>query len=879
MPDTDHRLPRPVLPVRYELELAPDLDAATFRGEVTIELEVVEPTDTVTLHAVDLRIDAAWVTVDGRHLDASPELHPEVERLVLQLPDRLPKGQAELHVRFDGVLNDQLVGFYRSSFTAPGPDGADVEHALAVTQFESTHARRAFPCFDEPDLKATFGITLVVPGHLLAVSNAAEVSRRPQGDGTDRITFADTIPMSTYLVAFVVGPLEATAVREVPGVGGPIPLRVVHPPGRGRLCDFALDVADTALRFFEDYYGLPYPGDKVDLVAVPDFAFGAMENLGCITFREVLLLVDPDTATQPELQRVADVINHELAHMWFGDLVTMRWWNGIWLNEAFATFMEVTATDHFRPDWDAWTGFGLLRSAAFDTDALDSTRPIEFEVVTPADAEAMFDVLTYEKGASVVRMLERYLGPEAFRDGIRAYLRRHALGNTETADLWDALEASTGEPVRRIMDAWILQGGHPRVVVEPRANGLALRQERFRYSSATGSAEAPGDAGRSGSTGNGWPVPLVVTSSGPDGTLRTDRLLLDEPAVLDLGHTPRWVQANTGGDGFFRTSLPAAWTGALGAARRPALERFVLVEDTWAELLAGRVGVAEVEALLAEMAADEADPAVWRRLAGVVRGLWLLRGPDRRPTSATLARRVAEPALLRVAAGADEPGAAGERHRDVRGVLVELLGTVGASDEVRRAAARVTGLGTDLAGPADRSDAGGAAATPAWLPGTADPALTAAALDVVASVADGATHAGIEERWRHAGTPQDEVRHLYALADTPDPAAFGRTLRLALEEVRTQNAPYLLRRALAHPDLGGAAWSFVEEHWSVIGERFPANALPRMLEGVRSVTDPGLAGRISGFLADHPTEVGAQVVDQHLERMAVTVAAAARLSR
>ena len=251
--------------------------------------------------------------------------------------------------------------------------------------------------------------------------------------------------MSTYLVAFVVGPLEATDPVDVDGIA----LRVYHVPGKGHLTGFALDVGAFALRWFQDYYGIPYPGEKVDLLALPDFAAGAMENFGCITFRESLLLIDPATSTHSEQESVADVVAHELAHMWFGDLVTMRWWNGIWLNEAFATFMEIAACDAFRPDWDRWTTFGLERSAAFEVDSLESTRSIEFEVRSPADADGMFDVLTYQKGGAVLRMLEQYLGEERFRQGVGHYLRQHAYGNTETSDLWDAIEETSGQPVRR----------------------------------------------------------------------------------------------------------------------------------------------------------------------------------------------------------------------------------------------------------------------------------------------------------------------------------------------------------------------------------------------------------------------------------------------
>ncbi|MGI9119045.1 MAG: M1 family metallopeptidase, partial [Acidimicrobiales bacterium] len=392
--EADFRLPRTVVPRRYHLRIEVDVDGARFTGNEDVELDIVEPVAEVVLNAVDLEMGPAWLTgPDGNRLDAQVSFDAGAERLTLALAATAQPGPWTLHLGFAGVLNDKLAGFYRSVYT--GTDG--VERVIATTQMEATDARRVFPCWDEPDRKAVFSVSLVVPRGLLAVSNAEVVTEAPTDDGRLAVTFADTIPMSTYLVALVVGPLEATETVDVDGVA----LRVVHVPGKGHLAPFALEVGAFCLRWFADYYGIAYPGAKCDLIAVPDFAFGAMENLGAITFREQVLLVDPEAVTQGELQRVADVVAHELAHMWFGDLVTMRWWNGLWLNEAFATFMEVAAVDAFRPDWRRWDAFTLERAAAFAVDSLASTRPIEYPVRSPEEAEGMFDVLTYEKGASV----------------------------------------------------------------------------------------------------------------------------------------------------------------------------------------------------------------------------------------------------------------------------------------------------------------------------------------------------------------------------------------------------------------------------------------------------------------------------------------------
>ena len=843
MSDTSLRLPGDVRPSRYDLRLVPDLPTARFSGEVTIELDVAVPTSSITLHSLDLIITDARVVDDRGSQRATVELDPDRELAAITVERGLEAGAARLHLVFDGELNDQLVGFYRSTFASSEPSGDAVEHTIAVTQFESTHARRAFPCFDEPAMKAVFSVTLDVDDSLLVVANTAEISRTPLGDGLVRVAFADTIPMSTYLVAFVIGPLEATAVRMVEGIAGPIPLRVVHPPGSAHLCDFALDVAAAALEFFEGYYELPYPGDKVDLVAVPDFAFGAMENLGCITFREVLLLVDPARSTQPELQRVADVINHELAHMWFGDLVTMSWWNGIWLNEAFATFMEVTATDSFRPEWDVWTTFGLARAAAFDTDTLSSTRPIEYEVVTASDAEGMFDILTYEKGASVVRMLEQYLGAERFRLGIVTYLRRHAYSNTDTGDLWDAIEEVTGEPVRRIMDSWIMRGGHPVVRATSSGENLVLAQHRagFERDALTTAASSVDD--------EPWPVPMVVAIGTGDGERTERHLLLENPVELVLSSVPEHVQVNVGGAGFYRVELdPALRIGLLDHGSPAPLERFVLVDDTWAGMLAGRISTGEVIDLLRRAARDETDPSVWRRLAGALRELARLAGPDHSADARALVRELAQPVL----APLESATALDERERDLRGVLFTLAGVDGADPALRKRAREL------------------------W-DSTDDAALGAAAASVIAASATPAEHAEIERRWREAGTPQEELRRLYSLVDTDEPQLFDHALDLAMTEVRTQNAPYLLRRALDHPTLGVDAWKTVRSRWEEVVERFPSNSLPRMLEGVRLLTDASTAEQVDDFLGELVELAGSMQVTQHVERMWVTVRAAERM--
>ncbi|HEY3143034.1 MAG TPA: M1 family metallopeptidase [Acidimicrobiales bacterium] len=843
--DNPHRLPRQVVPRRYEVTLEPDLQAASFAGSVEAEVDVIEPTSTVVLNAIELEIDEAWVTPSGgARVDASVSLDEKAERATLSLATPLPLGGATVHLRFRGILNDKLHGFYRSTFT----DAAGNEQVLACTQMEATDARRTFPCWDEPDLKAVFGATLMVADGLQAISNAAEISRTPTGDGRVEVRFADTIPLSTYLVAFIVGPLEATEPVDVDGTA----LRVIHPPGKGDLTPFALEVGAFCLRYFADWFDLPYPGDKLDLVAVPDFAFGAMENLGCVTFRERLVLIDPDTATQAERQAVTDVIAHELAHMWFGDLVTMKWWNGIWLNEAFATFMEMKATDAFRPDWQRWVDFGLSRSAAFDTDALASTRPIEFPVISPEEAEGMFDILTYEKGASVVRMLEQYLDEDRFQAGIRRYMRTHQYGNTETTDLWDALEEETGEPVRRIADSWIFQGGFPEVAATrvEGADTVRFTQQRFSY-----------DGASAGGSGERWAVPLIVGHRSADGAAEETRGLLDE-AGLDLAlPSAEWpfVNANFGADGFYRVRYSPSLLAQLVEQRDrlTALERYVLVDDTWSGVLAGTVE-ASTFVSLAEQFADETDLSVWQRLLAGLSSLDSLLDDAGRASLASRVRGLVAPVMARL--GSEPRSDDDDRARTLRGLLVGAAATLGADEEA-------------LAACRARLDAYLADAS------SVEASLAAAALSASATTGGTALYDRLVEHYRDATNPQDRERFLYALARFRDPECLQRTLDLSLSgEVRTQDAPFLLRDTIANRDNGEMAWNFVAKHWDEANERFPSNSIARMLSGIRSLRDRSVAHQVVAFLAEHPVPQGDMQVRQHLERMWVSVALTERES-
>ena len=844
--DGDYRLPYGVAPRRYELRLAPDLERATFAGAATVEIEVLEATDRVVMNAAELEIaDAAlragWGEEPGEARPLRVELDEAGERVGFIPPGPIAPGRYRLSCTFSGVLNDKLRGFYRSRYLDEGGN----ERVIATTQFEETSARMAFPCFDEPDRKAVFAVVLDAPAGMLAISNGPQISREVLADGTVRHRFGETIPMSTYLVAFVVGPLEATEPEDVGGVA----LRVVHVPGKAKLTGPALDVARHALGFFSEYFALPYPGEKLDLVALPDFAAGAMENLGCVTFREAILLADPDATAQPEMERLAEVVEHELAHMWFGDLVTMRWWNGIWLNEAFATFMSLLCQDDYRPEWQCFVSFARGKSQALAVDGLHATRPIEFPVARPEEAAAMFDILTYEKGASVLWMVEQYLGRERFRDGVRRYLAAHRLSNTETSDLWDAIEAEAGDvPIRALMDSWIFQGGYPLVSASAAIDGsgaevVELRQQPFAY------LPEPPDPSGASAIGSEWIVPVIAAPV--TGRAEARVLLGTQPVQLRADGGP--VVVNAGGAGFYRLRYDTALRfGLLGELESlESLERYNLVADTWATVVAGLEPLAEFFEVVARLE-RERDPHVWSVVIGALRTLDLVTPEEDRALLARYARELLAPQLVRV--GWERAAGEDEQTPVLRASLVAALGTIGEDAAVVERAREL--FAADQAGTR-RVDAD----------------LASAVLSVVAAHAGREEFDGILGRYRQPLSPLDEQRHLNALASLRDLALAREVHELCLGEIRSQNAPYLLNPMLASRTIGPATWEFVSSHYDELVARFPDNSIHRMLEGIVGLVAFDDAGRsrylgpVRAFLTEHVHGGHRRLVEQSLERL------------
>jgi len=545
------RLTAHIIPLEYDITLKPDLKNFTFEGVETIILNVTKATKALTLHSKEIDIE----TVSLEDFSGSPEkssrkqepdkiftknilYNQKADTATFTFEKTIRTGKYRLNIVFKGILNDKMRGFYSSKYLLH-----DKEHHIATTQFESTDARRAFPCFDEPAQKAVFNVSLVVPKGKTAISNTLPVKIEEHEAGFEVIRFAPTPMMSTYLLAFIVGDFEFIESKSKRGVG----VRVFTIPGKIHQAKFALEYSIKTLDFYEEYFDINYPLPVLDMIAISDFQAGAMENWGAIIYRESALLIDEDHSSSSNKERVALVIAHEIAHQWFGNLVTMEWWTHLWLNEGFATYIEYLALDKLFPEWDMWTQFSTQDlGIALRLDALETTHPVEVVVHHPDEIGEIFDEVSYSKGASIIRMLASYLGEENFRNGLRYYLKKHSYKNTETVHLWEAFEKISGKPVEKIMKNWTALPGYPLIKVELKKNKdtLSLTQERFFASPVSKIKHKKKDNSKIV-----WQIPVII---GSNKRHKTYLISKSEQSFEKINQN--WQKINLGESGFFRVA-------------------------------------------------------------------------------------------------------------------------------------------------------------------------------------------------------------------------------------------------------------------------------------------------------------------------------------
>ena len=755
--------------------------------------------------------------------------------------ETIPAGPAQLDLRFVGELNDRLHGFYRSQYI--NPEG-EVSY-LATTQFEATDARRAFPCWDEPACKATFQLTLNIPTNMVAVSNTPILEQAGLDAGFKSIMFARTPIMSTYLMAFVVGDLsyiEQEAVNNT--TVGVWTTRGKEEQGR-----FALETSARMLGFFNEYFGIPYPLEKLDHIAIPDFAAGAMENWGCITYRETALLVDPENSSAGTRQRVAEVVAHEMAHMWFGDLVTMEWWDDLWLNESFASWMGTKAVDWAFPEWEMWTQFvNMDTNRALSLDGLKNSHPIEQEVKDPAEISQLFDAISYSKGASVIRMLEQFLTPEVFRQGLHQYLDSNQYANARTEDLWSSLENASQLPVTAIMNTWTGQMGYPVLSVETRDAGddleLALSQERFVYDNLLGESE-PEDLV--------WQVPVGVSQSGSGNNTS---VVMDAPQASVQISRPTgddaWFKVNPSQTGFFRVNYSEEdWerlVPAISALTLPATDRLGIQNDAYALSKAGLLPITQFLSI-AGAYGNETDASVWSDLASNLRDIELLVVDEPcYENFRSFARDLFGPAARRIGWEAQ----AGEGHLDalLRSTVLSQAGGYGDEEMLSQATDRFQAYLNDAS--------------------TLPPDLRGVVFSLSAHAGDDDTYNQLWDLEKQTDLQEEKIRLLLALARFTQPELLQETLRRTLtSDVRSQDTVTLVTAVAANLRGRHLAWQFVQDNWDEFDRRYGGGGfgLMRLVSVCGNFTDAAKIGEVEAFFAEHPAPAGERTIRQALERI------------
>ncbi len=842
-------VPANVKPWKYRITLEPDFSTFTFTGSERIQIDILSPTTSITLNSIEIAIQSCSITLsDGTELAAqSTLLNEEDETASFQFGVVLPAGEATLSIEFTGELNDKLRGFYRSSYT----DIDGNERFMATTQLEATDARRAFPCWDEPSLKATFELTLVVPAEMTAVSNMPIVSEEAIRPGVKSVNYAETPIMSTYLLAFIVGDLSY--IEEV-GDNGTL-MRVFTTRGREEQGRFALETSIRLLKYFNDYFGIPYPLPKLDHFAIPDFAAGAMENWGAITYRETALLVDPENTSVGTRQIVAAIIAHEMAHMWFGDLVTMAWWNDLWLNESFASWMGDKATDNLFPDWEVWTQFvSSDTNRALSLDGLRNSHPIEQEVSNPAQIGELFDAISYSKGGSILRMLESFLGEETFRQGLNKYLTTHQYDNAERSDLWNALADVSGEPVAEIMDSWVLQTGYPMLDVGIERSsgniGLHLTQRRFLYDSILESGDADETL---------WRVPVgVYTGGGSDsaGTLMDTRSLSWD--VSDSGSgDDSWTKVNPEQTGFYRVKYPSADLQRLVEPIRSKaltpIDRLGIQNDAFALSRAGIIPATDF-LTIAEAYQNEDNAPVCADLSSNLGGLDnLLSDEGFYGNFQAFSRGI----FQQVAAQVGWEAKPNESHMDAL-LRSTVLNHVGANDDenaLREAARRFATYADD--------------------PASVSPDIRGIVFRLAAKIGGRSEY---DAMWQLRGdTPlqEEKVRFLYGLTSFEDKALLEETLNRSLgDEVRVHDTVSVITLVAGNTQGRDLAWQFLKDNWPELDRRYGEGgfAIMRLVGIASAFTTLEMHDDVERFFSDNPAPGGARTISQSLERIRLNAA-------
>jgi aminopeptidase N len=820
------RLPTNVVPSHYKLWIDPNIEKQQFSGEETIDVQLAQESKEIVLNSLDLEVGSAEVMAGGKTQQAQVRYDQSDEMIRLVLADAVPPGPAALHLKFSGKLTGGLRGLYLSKTE---------RRSYAVTQFEGTYARMMFPGFDEPGFKATFDLTVVADKQDTAISNGRIIHDTPAADPTRHaLTFSTSPKMSTYLVALAVGDWQCLE-RKVDAV----PIRVCAVPESKDKAQFALEVATHSIQFYNQWYGIKYPFGKLDMLAIPDYEWGGMENTASIFYRDTALLLDEATASVFSRRSHATVIAHEIAHQWFGDLVTAAWWDDIWLNEGFATWMQAKPIEAWHPEWHLEDDQAATTQQIIGLDSLRATRAIHGDPKTPAEIKEMFDGITYEKGGAVLSMLESYVGPEVFRQGVNAYLRAHANGNATSADFWQAEAQVSGKPIDQVMPTFVLQPGVPMLTAADSCNRdkaqLAFTQQRFFLSPERLNAGSPEQ----------WQIPVCMKFGGNDAC----SLVTGKTQQTSLDQCPVWLFANRDAKGYYRVAYtPAELHAVAGVAETQlnAPERIALIEDTWAMTRVGKNSVVDFLAL-AHALQSERDLAAINLLAADLEYIGDSLVPENTSGHFNEFVRKQFEANGNSLGWAVRSGDSDEQ-KAVRASLLSILGRTGDPQAVATARELVQRYIKD----------------PASVEGT----LVAPAFATAAAQGDASLYQQISAALPKARSTGEYNTYLIALAQFSQANLAERTIALVdAGKVRQQEYPLLFGVLLANPHTQDAAWTYLKEHWSELAEKVTSFGGRGAVSALGSFCSEEKHADVAQFFQQHPAPGAQRTVNQSLERI------------
>jgi tricorn protease interacting factor F2/3 len=815
-----------ITPVNYELVFEPDLKKFTFNGQEVITVNCKKPTRKITLNCAEIKIKSALVKYKGKTISSKAKTNEKREELEITLSETI-NGPALVSIEFQGILNDRLLGFYRSQYQQNGKT-----KYLATTQFEAADARRAFPCWDEPKAKATFEISIIADNKFSAISNMPIKSKTKKGNKS-LYKFAKTPIMSTYLIYLGVGEFE-----YLEGKIGKTQIRVITTKGNKSKGHFSLHLGKKLLVAYEKYFGIKYPLPKLDLIAVPDFAAGAMENWGAITFRETILLYDPKTSSTQTKQRIAEVISHEIAHQWFGNLVTMEWWNDLWLNESFATYMATKFVDKFYPEWDLWNQFvDDAMNVAMGLDSLKTTHPIDVKVNSPSEIREIFDAISYDKGGCVLRMLEDYVGEPNFRKGLMAYLKEFKYKNARGQDLWNAIGKASKMPVSSMVNSWLKQSGFPLVEIRQDNDNLHIQQSRYLLEPDKKSAKGL------------WEIPISIRFQ--DKIIK--KLLRKKSMVIKSPKSIGFV-ANSGRKGFYRVkydeSILLDQKMLVDQKNIQPIDRWAIQNDLYSLCISGNEQVRnyldfsdayyEEDSYLAKINVAHNLSSLYFRAFG-------------EPFSEEI-RGYAINYLRKILYELGWEPKKSDKHTDalLRSFVISALGKMNDDEVAKEAQNRYSKF---LKNPKSLS-----------------PDLIETVCSIAAWNGNQRTYNELLKLYKNSKTMEEKLRFLGALCGFKDPKLLKKLLDFSqTPNVRSQNMQLPIMKVAANPYGKKILWPWLKKNWKNINKKVGhGNPLfNRIVASISSVADDSLEQEIKNFFKKNPTPGTERTQSQTLERIRI----------